>query len=74
MDDYIAAVTVAVAAHRRRWQRLKNIFQLALVLGLLDEENATVPREDIICNLCDVLRATVTSSVHIIRCRWRPLA
>ena len=27
-----------------------------------------------IYNLCNVRHAAVTSSVHIIRCRWRPLA
>ena len=45
MDDYVSAVTVAVAAYRRRKQRIKNINQLALVLGLLDEEDAIVSRE-----------------------------
>ena len=42
MDDYVAAVAVAVAAYRRRKQRIKNINQLALVLGLLDEGDAMV--------------------------------
>ena len=46
-DDCIAAVTVAVAAYRRRKQRIKNINQLALVLGLLDEKDAVVSRENI---------------------------
>ena len=46
-DDCVAAVTVAVAAYRRRKQGIKNINQLALVLGLLDEEDAVVSREDI---------------------------
>ena len=32
-DDCVAAVTVAVAAYRRRKQRMKNTNQLALVLG-----------------------------------------
>ena len=32
-DDCVAAVTVAVAAYRRRKQRIKNTNQLALVLG-----------------------------------------
>ena len=44
-DDCVAAVTVAVAAYRRRKQRIKNTNQLALVLGLLDEEDAVVSRE-----------------------------
>ena len=45
MDDHVAAVTVGVAAYRRRKQRIKNINQLALVLGLLGEEDAiVVPR------------------------------
>ena len=39
-------MTVAVAAYRRRKQRIKNTNQLALVLGLLDEEYAVVsPRK-----------------------------
>ena len=42
MDDCVAAVTVAVAAYRRRKQRIKYNNQLALVLGLLDEEDAIV--------------------------------
>ena len=33
MDDYAAAATVAMGAYRRRKQRIKNINQLALVLG-----------------------------------------
>ena len=58
MDDYVAAVTVAVAAHRRRKQRIKNINLLVLVLGLLDEEDAIVSREQI-CSFCNVRRAAV---------------
>ena len=73
MGDYVAAVTVAVAAYRRRKQRIKNVNKLALVLGLLDEKDAIVSREHI-CSLCNVRRAPVTSSIYIIRCRWRPLA
>ena len=46
-DDCVVAVTVAVAAYRRRKQRIKNTNQLALVLGLLDEEDAVVSRENI---------------------------
>ena len=46
-DDCVAAVTVAEAAYRRRKQRIKNTNQLALVLGLLDEEDAVVSRENI---------------------------
>ena len=69
----VAAVTVAVTAYRRRKQRIKDINQLALVLGLLDEEDAVVSRENI-CSLCSVRRAAVTSPVQIIRCCWRPLA
>ena len=69
----VAAVTVAVAAYRRRKQRIKNTYQLALVLGLLDEEDAVVSREDI-CSLCNVPRAAATSSAQISRCCWRPLA
>ena len=58
MDGYVAAVTVAVAAYRRRKQRIENINQLALVLGLLDEECAVVSREQI-CRFCNVHRAAV---------------
>ena len=58
MDDYVAAVTVAVAAHRRRKQRIKNINLLVLVLGLLDEEDAIVSREQI-CSFCNVRREAV---------------
>ena len=46
-DDFVAAVTVAVAAYRRRKQGIKNTNQLALVLALLDEEDAVVYRENI---------------------------
>ena len=45
-DDCVAAV-VALAACRRRKQRIKHTKQLALVLGLLDEEDAVVSRENI---------------------------
>ena len=55
MDDYVAAVTVAVAAYRRRRAENKNINQLTLVLGLLDEEDTIVSREHI-CSLCNVRR------------------
>ena len=45
MDDYIAAVTVAVAAYYRRCkQRIDDISQLVLILGLLDEEDAIMSR------------------------------
>ena len=71
MDDCVAAMTVAVAAYRRRKQIIKNISQLALVLGLLDEEVAIVPREHV-CNLRNVLCTAVTSSVQILYC-WRSL-
>ena len=73
MDEYVAAVTVAVAAYGRRKHRIKNINQLALVLGLLEEKDAIVSREHI-CSLSNVRRAAVTSSVSIIGCRWRSLA
>ena len=66
IDDYVAAVTIAVAAHRCRKQRITSINQLALVLGLVDEEDAIVFREHI-CSFCNVRRAAVTSSVQIIR-------
>ena len=47
LDDCVAAVTDAVAAYRRRKQRIKNTNQMALVLGLLDEEDAVVSRENV---------------------------
>ena len=37
MDDCVAAMTIAVAAYRRLKQRINNINQVALVLGLLGE-------------------------------------
>ena len=46
-DDCVAAVTVAVAAYRRRKQRIINTNRLALVLGLLNEEDAVVSRKNI---------------------------
>ena len=60
-DDCVAAVMVAVAAYRRRKQRIKNTNQLALVLGLLDEEDAVVSRENI-CML-PLKRASCSSYV-----------
>ena len=65
-DDCVAAVTVAVAAYRRRKQRIKNTNQLALVLGLLDEEDAVVSRE----NICVAFEACV---VQHLRPRYRLL-
>ena len=41
-DDYIAAVTVAVAAYRRRKQRIKIIKQLALILGFLKKKTERI--------------------------------
>ena len=38
VDNYVAAVATAVTVDRRCKQRIKNIDQLALILGLLDEE------------------------------------
>ena len=64
MDDSAAAGAVVVVARRRRTQRIKNIAQLALILGLLDEEGAVVSREHI-CSFCNVRRAAVTSLVHV---------
>ena len=58
MDDCDAAVAASVAAYRHRKLRIKNINQLALVLGLLDEEDAILSREQI-CSFCNVRRATV---------------
>ena len=70
MDDCVAAVAVAVAAYRRCKPRIKNIDQLALVLGLLDDEGVIVSRERTCILFCNVGR---TSSV-VIRYCWRPLA
>ena len=54
---------MTVAAYRRRKKRIKNINQLALVLGLFDEEDVIVSREHV-CRFCNVRRAAVTSSIH----------
>ena len=66
MGDCDAAVTVAMAACRRCKQRIKNINQLALVLGLLAEEDTIVSREQI-SSFCNVRRAAVDvlGTVHI---------
>ena len=58
MDDCVTAVAASVAAYQHRNMRIKNINQLALVLGLLDEEDATVSREQI-WSFCNVRRAAV---------------
>ena len=58
---------------RHHKQRIKNANQLALVLGLVDGEDAAVSRENI-ASLRSVRRAAATFSVQIIRCCWRPLA
>ena len=58
MDDCVAAVAASVAACQHRKLRIKNIKQLALVLGLLDEEDAIVSREQI-CSFSNVRRAAV---------------
>ena len=47
MDNCVAVVMAAVAAYRCRKQRTKNIDQLPLVLGLVDEEDAILSREHI---------------------------
>ena len=62
MDDCVAAVAAAVAAYRRRKQRIKNIDQLALVRGLLDEEDATMSQD----GRRTYLWLSVTSFVHVI--------
>ena len=58
MDDCVAAVAASEAVYRHRKLRIKNTNQLALVLGLLDEEDAIVSREQI-CSFCKVRRAAV---------------
>ena len=57
-DDCVAAVAASVAAYRHRKLIIKNINQLALVLGLLDEEDAIVSQKQI-CSFCNVRRAAV---------------
>ena len=61
-------MTVAVAAYRHRKQIIKNTSQLALALGLLDEEDAVVFGE----NICmqPLQRACV---VQQLRSRYRIL-
>ena len=59
MDDCVAAVSAAVAAYRRRKQRIKYISQLTLVLGLLYEEDTTLYSSYVLGG------TAVTSSVHI---------
>ena len=51
---------------RRCKQRIKNINQLALVLGLLDEEDAVVSRENICLKPLQRALCSFTSSVQII--------
>ena len=48
MNDCVATVATAVAEYRRRKQRTKNIDQLPLVLGLLDDEDAIMCQEHIV--------------------------
>ena len=52
MHDCIAVVAAAVAAYRYRKQGIEYINQLALVLGLLDEENAITSSQDNDRRLC----------------------
>ena len=51
MDDYVAAVAAAMAAYRRRKQRIKNIDLLALVMGLFDDKDAIMSQNDTITYL-----------------------
>ena len=66
MDDCVAAVTASGAEYPHRKLRIKNINQLALVLGLLAEEVTIVSREQI-SSFCNVRRAAVDvlGTVHI---------
>ena len=64
MDDCDAAVTAAVVAYRYRKQKIDDINQVALVLGLLDVEGAIIFREHT-CSLYNVRRTAVTPSVQI---------
>ena len=84
MDDCIAAVAASVAPYGHRKLRIKSINQLALVLGLLlDEEDALVSREQIccFCNFCVVQQLVYVLGTYYYRsiiiryiCRWGPLA
>ena len=65
MDDCVASVTAAVAVYRRHNQKIKNTNHLALVLGLLDEEDAIVSRD----HTCSLL----SLSDHAIAYRWHSL-
>ena len=67
MDDCVAAVTTSGAEYPRHKLRIKNINQLALVLGLLAEEDTLVSREQI-SSFCNVRRAAVDvlGTVHYI--------
>ena len=65
IDDCVAAATAIVASYRHRKQIIKNINQLALVLGLHKVEDAIVFREHI-CSLYNLRRTAATSSVQII--------
>jgi hypothetical protein len=63
MYDCVVAMTASVAEYPHRKLRIKNINQLALVLGLLDEKDAIIVFRDQICSFCNVSRAAVFRSL-----------
>ena len=64
IDDCVAAATATVASYGHSKQIIKNINQLALVLGLHKVEDAVVSREHTY-SLYNLRRTAVTSSVQI---------
>ena len=72
VDDYVAAVTVAVAAYRPRKQRIKTI-SWHWFWSCSTRKMQSCPENKSVAFATYVVQQ-FTSSVYIIRCRWRPLA